>query len=84
MRALLARGRERDVAVVGFDDVAFADLLRPAVSVVAQDPGRIGALAAELLLRRLDGDRSAAQDLVVPTRLVPRGSGELRPVAAAP
>lgn len=84
VRALLARGRERDVAVVGFDDVAFADLLRPAVSVVAQDPGRIGALAAELLLRRLDGDRSAAQDLVVPTRLVPRGSGELRPVAAAP
>jgi LacI family transcriptional regulator len=39
----------------------------------------MGRLAAEILFRRLDGDRAPSSHLVVATRLVERGSGEIRP-----
>jgi LacI family transcriptional regulator len=77
VRALRARGWQRQIALVGFDDFPLADLLEPAVTVVAQDPRRIGETAAEVLFRRMDGDRSPSQLHWVPTRLVTRGSGEL-------
>jgi LacI family transcriptional regulator len=77
IRALRARDLHRSIALVGFDDFLLADLLEPAVTVVAQDPARIGSLAAELLFARLDGDSSPPATHVVPTRLVVRGSGEI-------
>jgi LacI family transcriptional regulator len=77
--ALRARRRQFDVALLGFDDFPLADLLDPGVTVVAQDPGAIGRLAAETLFRRLDGDRSPSSVQVVPTRLIVRGSGEIAP-----
>jgi LacI family transcriptional regulator len=49
------------------------------MAVVSQDPTAIGRTAAELLFTRLDGDRRPPQHVVVPTRLIARGSGELRP-----
>lgn len=73
----LSRARRKDVALVGFDDLPLAECLDPPLTVVAQDPGRMGAAAAELVLARLDGDRSKARRTLVPTRLVVRGSGEL-------
>nr|WP_184541299.1 LacI family DNA-binding transcriptional regulator [Streptosporangium becharense] len=66
-------------ALVGFDDFELADLLVPGVTVVAQDPVRLGATAAELLFRRLAGDRGTPERVELPTRLIPRGSGELPP-----
>ena len=77
VRALHALGRQHEVALVGFDDLLLAELLQPAVSVVAQDPARIGTLAAECLFRRLDGDSAPEQTFVVPARLLARGSGEI-------
>lgn len=79
IRALRAAGLERRVALVGFDDVELGDLLSPGLTVVAQDPVAIGAAAAELLFARLDGARGATRRVEVPTRLIPRGSGEIRP-----
>jgi LacI family transcriptional regulator len=78
VRALQQLGRQHDVAVVGFDDVVLADLLQPPVTVVVQDPATLGRTAAELLFGRLAGDRSPPRHIVVPTRLVPRGSGEVK------
>jgi LacI family transcriptional regulator len=77
--ALRRLGRRADVALVGFDDFPLADLLDPGITVVAQDPLAMGRLAAEILFRRLDGDRAPSSHLVVATRLVERGSGEIRP-----
>jgi LacI family transcriptional regulator len=79
IRALHRLRLEHEVALVGFDDFPLADLLRPAVSVVAHDPVAMGRLAAEQLFRRIEGDRTAPRCQVVPTRLVPRGSGERPP-----
>jgi LacI family transcriptional regulator len=77
----LARGGRKDVAVVAFDDVALAEALEPALTVVAQDPEAIGRTAATTALSRLDGDRTRARTVTIPTRLIVRGSGE-RPAPA--
>ncbi|MEU9325087.1 LacI family DNA-binding transcriptional regulator [Streptomyces canus] len=74
--AELARSRRKDVAVVSFDDVALAEALEPALTVVAQAPEEIGRTAATTALSRLDGDRTRARTITVPTRLIVRGSGE--------
>ena len=78
-RALHRLRLHQRVAVVGFDDVLLADLLDPGITVIAQDPSAMGRQAAEQLFRRIDGDRSSSVHLVVPTRLITRGSGEIRP-----
>ena len=69
------------MALVGFDDFPLASLLRPAVTVVAQDPAAIGREAAEILFARLAGDTSPTATRIVPTMLIQRGSGEIRPSA---
>lgn len=66
-------------ALVGFDDFELADLLDPAVTVVALDPAVLGKAAAELLFARLEGDCSPPRRIVMPVRLIPRGSGEVHP-----
>ena len=78
-RALRSLGLHNRIALIGFDDILLADLLQPGITVIAQDPAAIGRTAAELLFRRVDGDRSASEHKVVVTRLIARGSGEIRP-----
>jgi LacI family transcriptional regulator len=74
--ALRALGpRRKRVALVGFDELELGDLL--GVTVVRNDPLRMGQLAAELAFNRIDGDDRKPQRLVVPTELVARGSGEI-------
>jgi len=84
VRALRRSGREHEVALIGFDDVALGEALDPPVSVVAQDPQAIGRAAAAQLFRRLDGDTSPAVHLVLPVELIERGSGEILPRSASP
>jgi LacI family transcriptional regulator len=79
VRAVHARGRQHEVAMVSFDDIPLADVVDPGVTVVAQDPHALGRAAAELLFARLDGYDGPTRNIVVPTRLIERGSGELRP-----
>jgi LacI family transcriptional regulator, galactose operon repressor len=79
VRAVHAAGVQHTVAMVSFDDIPLADALNPGVTVVAQDPAALGREAAELLFDRLDGYDGATRQIVVPTRLIQRGSGELPP-----
>ena len=78
IRAVTAIGRP--VGVVGFDDFELADLLASPVTVVGYDPGELGRAGAELLFARMGGDLRPPQRIVIPTRLIVRGSGELRAV----
>jgi LacI family transcriptional regulator len=77
VRALHALDLQHTIALVGFDDVALADVVAPALTVVAQDPAALGREAATQLFARLDGDDGPTRELVLPTALVVRGSGEL-------
>lgn len=79
LHALRGAGLSQSVALVGFDDLPLADLVEPGVTVVAQDPNRIGMLAAERIFARLEGDGSAPIRMRVPTTLIPRGTGEIAP-----
>lgn len=83
---LLTRGvlealgpRRREIAVVGFDDFPFAELMDPPVTVVGQDAAELGRCGALQLFRRLDGEAGPVQEIVLATTLVARGSGEIRP-----
>ncbi len=53
MMLVSALGRQlRPWALVGFGDFPMADVVTPAVTVVDQDPGRLGRLAAQRLFAR--------------------------------
>ncbi len=78
IRALRSRSQHQSIALVGFDDIPLIDLLNPGVTLVVQDVSGLGATAADLLFRRLDGDNGPAQRCVLPTTLVVGGSGEIR------
>jgi DNA-binding LacI/PurR family transcriptional regulator len=79
IRTLRERGLAHSVALVSFDDIPLGDMLSPAVTVVTQHPGDIGRVAAERLLKRLNGSHADAQVVVRPTPLIVRGSGEIPP-----
>jgi LacI family transcriptional regulator len=77
VRALHQLGQQHEVALVGFDDLPLVDLLDPGVTLVLQDIAGIGLAAADLLFRRIDGDAGPTERVILPTTLVPRGSGEI-------
>jgi LacI family transcriptional regulator len=79
VRAVHALGRQHELAIVSFDDILLADALDPGLTVVAQDPLTLGRTAAELVFSRLDGYDGPSRQVVVPTQLIERGSGELPP-----
>jgi LacI family transcriptional regulator len=78
-RALKQLNLNHEVALIGFDEVPLGDLFDPGITVMAQDAAALGRAAAQLLFRRIDGDRSPSVHEVIPTRLITRGSGEIRP-----
>ncbi|MEU6130127.1 LacI family DNA-binding transcriptional regulator [Saccharopolyspora sp. NPDC047091] len=75
LRALA--GRATRPALVGFDDFELADLLDPPITVITYDVRELGASAARAVYARLGGDAGPPRRLVLPTRLLARGSGEV-------
>ncbi|WP_307818517.1 LacI family DNA-binding transcriptional regulator, partial [Streptomyces sp. MBT62] len=65
------------LAFIAFDDFALAAQLTPPVTVIAQDPVALATSAAHLLFARIHGDASPSRRVVMPTELIPRGSGEI-------
>jgi len=63
-----------DVAVVGFDDVPQASHTDPPLTTVHQPLREMGETAARALMGHFDGTPLAAEPLVLPTKLVVRGS----------
>lgn len=69
-----------NLAFVGFGDFPLAGALKPALTVIDQDPHQLGLLAAERVFARLDAPhRRLRRHNVLPLRLLERGSGELSP-----
>lgn len=79
LRALRDCGVQATTALIGFDDFPMAELLDPGITVIAQNPRGIGRIAVERVFAGLDGIWTRAITTVVPTTLIARGSGELRP-----
>ncbi|MCD1269927.1 substrate-binding domain-containing protein [Microbacterium sp. MEC084] len=53
--ALASVVRDEPIALVGFGDFPMADILTPSVTVIDQNPRRLGTLAAERIFARLAG-----------------------------
>jgi DNA-binding LacI/PurR family transcriptional regulator len=63
-----------DVAVIGFDDVTAAAYTDPPLTTVRQPVEHLGALAAELLFEQVVSGNAPADNRILPTELVVRGS----------
>ncbi len=76
LRLLHRSGRRvpDDVAVVGVDDIAFAELAEPALTTVRQPLEALGREAVRLLIERIDGETGPPRQLTLPVRLIVRAS----------
>lgn len=64
-----------DISVAGFDDIDMAAMLRVPLTTVAQPTYLIGRKAAELLLRRINGDMvDFPQQILLETNIMVRAS----------
>jgi len=77
MRVLKDSGRRvpDDVAVVGFDDSPVGPHTDPPLSTVHQPVEEMGRRMTRLLLARIRGTEPGELEIILPTRLVIRGSG---------
>jgi LacI family transcriptional regulator len=63
-----------DVSVIGFDDCdGLEEYLTPSLSSVRQNAAQIGKTAADMLLRRLQGEKTEKR-VLIPAELIPRES----------
>jgi LacI family transcriptional regulator len=77
--ALRDLGVQHTVAQVGFDDIDLADVVEPGITVIAQDPPRLGRVAAERLFARIAGTAGKPRRRILTVPLIERGSGEIPP-----
>ena len=63
----------QDLSIIGFDD-ALAASAPPGLTTIRQPCDEIGRVAAELIVRLMDGEPGSACRIVVPVELVVRGS----------
>lgn len=76
MAALHDAGRSipHDVAVIGFDNLAIGEHLRPALSTIDPSNGWAVEQSSRLLRLRMNGDTSPPEHLTAPVHLVERAS----------
>ncbi len=64
----------QDISVVGFDDISLSQVITPPLTTIHQDMNRKGALAVEMMIRLLEGDRLPETHISLPVHLVRRES----------
>lgn len=63
-----------DVSITGFDNISWADIVRPRLTTIAQPVTTIGAKAVELMQERLLGAKIATRRTIFDVALVERDS----------
>ena len=63
-----------DVSVIGFDNLDLAEVVTPALTSVDQSGYQLGAVAAQLIVDRIGGDKKPKRAHVLPTALKLRSS----------
>ena len=65
-----------DIAVIGFDDSDWAQILDPPLTTISQPISDLGTTAAEMLIKNIENDNSKKEKSIVTfnTRLIERGS----------
>lgn len=63
-----------DVSVTGFNDMSFVDMMDPPLTTVRISQYDMGAVAADAVLKRMNGAVGAPETIVLPSTLVVRAS----------
>jgi LacI family transcriptional regulator len=63
-----------DVSLISYDDSPATRLYDPAISSLVRDPTRMGAIAASMIIERLNGYGGPPRTIMLPTTFVRRGS----------
>ncbi len=63
-----------DIAIVGYDDIAAAQISEPALTTIRQPIRQTGELAAELLIDLAANDSEEVKRIILPTELIVRHS----------
>jgi GntR family transcriptional regulator of arabinose operon len=76
MRTLDALGYSipQEIRVAGFDDVSYAELLRPALTTIHQPCVEIGNIAMKVMLERIENPKSPPRDILAQPNLIVRQS----------
>jgi LacI family transcriptional regulator, fructose operon transcriptional repressor len=67
-----------DLALAGFDNEPWTELVEPGLTVIEQPVSEIGARAMRLLFERIDNPDQPVRKVVLTGRLVARGSTRRR------
>jgi LacI family transcriptional regulator len=80
LRCLTDQGVEvpTEMGLVGFDEIPWADLVRPSLTTVAQPTYELGRMAARLLVDRIATPSARPATVVLPAELHPRRSSARR------
>ena len=63
-----------DVSIIGCDDIELAQLVSPELTTVRVPAGELGARAARLLIRAIEGEKERKPPKMLPVSLVKRGT----------
>ena len=63
-----------DISVIGFDDIDFAVLTKPALTTVNLPRNELGRRAVEMLINALDNPQEEGTEIRIPTNLIVRQS----------
>lgn len=64
----------RDISLVGFDDIAFAELMEPPLTTVCLSRVELGQRTVEALMQNIENPREQGREVRIPTYLIKRGS----------
>lgn len=64
----------RDISVVGYDNTMLAEIVDPPLTTVNQQMRKMGYMATEFLIKRIKGESSGGQRIVLDVDLVVRRS----------
>ena len=72
MRALEEMGFQipQDIGVVGFDNIAFTEFIKPKLTTVEQDKNMMGSVAWEVLKNVIDGKSKQTQHVLLPQKII--------------
>ncbi|HOK56897.1 MAG TPA: GntR family transcriptional regulator [bacterium] len=59
-----------DLSVIGFDKAHFSSILNPVLTTIEQKTEEIGEKASEILIKRINGDKSPIQKIILDVNIV--------------
>ena len=63
-----------DILIMGFDDGDVSKMATPSISTIRQPVGKLGMLAAEMLIRRMESEDDIPASICLDTELIIRES----------